>query len=105
MSRSCAGVPAGSVNDSADDPGAPLATTPLHLPAGYVSRHEPDYFADVEQGLGIWQPDVYTMAGRLAHCLGASAIVDLGCGRAAKLLRLRDVAPLIGVDYGANVET
>ncbi|MFN0029669.1 MAG: class I SAM-dependent methyltransferase [Acidimicrobiales bacterium] len=73
------------------------------MPVGYKERLCPAYFDDSDDPADVWQPDVYLVAGTLADRLGATAIVDVGCGRAAKLLPLADTAPIIGIDYGANV--
>lgn len=82
---------------------APASPGPFFLPDGYTSRSQPMYFEDDGDAADIWQPDVYSVAERLAVRLGATAVVDVGCGRAAKLVRLAGVAPLIGIDFGDNI--
>lgn len=75
----------------------------------YVARDEPDYYHDVEAGPGdtsgvVWQPDVYTHARDVARVLGATRIVDVGCGSGKKLVALaQEGFDVIGVDYGANI--
>lgn len=70
---------------------------------GYAIRAEPEYFHDTVE-TAIYQPDVYVDAGRVARRLGASRIVDVGCGTAQKLIELRSEFETIGLDYGPNIE-
>ena len=76
----------------------------LGLPHGYVSRDEPDYYDDDEESDLIRQPDVYGLARTLAQRLGATTLVDIGCGKAAKLLDISHGFDIIGVDFGDNIE-
>jgi len=73
---------------------------------GYQSRTQPSYFVDdTEDQHGIvYQPDVYEFVARLGNCYGSRYVVDLGCGRAKKLVALRPRFELIGVDFGENIE-
>lgn len=76
------------------------------LPANYTSREKPEYFVDAPQQM-VWQPDVYPLALKLATALGLTVIIDIGCGRAAKLAELYRLQPqltYIGIDFGANIQ-
>lgn len=72
---------------------------------GYRSREKSDYFEDsIVEAIGIvHQPDVYPFAGYLARRFGCTHIIDIGCGRAQKLVGLHPEFQIIGVDYGANI--
>jgi glycosyltransferase involved in cell wall biosynthesis len=73
---------------------------------GYVSRPRAEYFdidAAVDNSGQVWQPDVYEVAGLVATALGATRMVDIGCGRADKLLGLGDSFATVGIDVGSNV--
>lgn len=73
---------------------------------GYISRSMPDYFVDIDPETGlICQPDVYVDAARVARILGATRIVDVGCGNGFKLVELHPEFELVGIDFGANLET
>jgi hypothetical protein len=77
------------------------------LPVGYQQRQQPEYFADDADDGITWQPDVYPHAADLARHLGRDAIIDVGCGRAAKLATLHQHEPTwhyIGVDVGPNIQ-
>ena len=74
------------------------------LPAGYRERGEPEYFDDESEPGIEYQPDVYRKAARLARSVGATTIVDVGCGRARKLAALHPEFELIGLDFGNNIE-
>lgn len=80
----------------------------LHcLSRGYIQRIPPEYFTDVDDSGITWQPDVYPATLESARKHGRTAIIDLGCGHAGKLLALRDQNPnldLIGVDFGPNID-
>lgn len=77
-------------------------SAPYYLPESYESRLEPKYFVD--DGLdAVWQPDVYPEAATLARRLGATRIVDVGCGTAAKLVALHPEFAIVGIDYGPNI--
>ncbi len=70
---------------------------------GYTIRPEPEYFHDTVE-TAIYQPDVYVDAGRVARALGATRIVDVGCGTAQKLTEMRPEFETIGLDFGPNIE-
>ena len=72
------------------------------LPEGYCERSTPSPFGDSE-GAVEWQPDVYAEAERLARSFGASAIVDVGCGMARKLLPLSADFMVVGVDHPSMI--
>lgn len=77
-------------------------TEPYFLPDSYRSRLEPKYFVD--DGLdAVWQPDVYPEAAAIARRLGATRIVDVGCGTGAKLVALHPEFAVVGLDYGSNL--
>jgi hypothetical protein len=76
----------------------------LCLPLAYVSRDHPDYYDDDDESDLIRQPDVYGLARILAQRLGASTLVDIGCGKATKLLQISDGFDTIGVDFGENID-
>jgi len=71
----------------------------------YKSREVSQYFEDsLADASGIvHQPDVYPFAGHLARILGRQNIIDLGCGRAQKLVTLQPEFRTVGVDHGANI--
>jgi glycosyltransferase involved in cell wall biosynthesis len=73
---------------------------------GYSSRNEPQYFEDtlVDDSGIVHQPDVYLFAEYLGKKYGCRYIIDIGCGHAQKLLRLKDNFQLIGIDIGKNIE-
>lgn len=72
---------------------------------GYRHRADPEYAFDVEDDGVLWQPDVYPEAARLAELLGASCIVDVGCGAGGKLASLRPRFDVIGIDLpGPNLD-
>lgn len=75
----------------------------LCLPEGYVRRSEPLYFTDVDLAV-TWQPDVYPEAAAIARCLGATRLIDIGCGNGRKLKDLANDFDLIGLDIGVNIE-
>lgn len=74
------------------------------LPVGYAARLQPQYFNDTLDNAHMWQADVYRAAELLAERSGVQRIVDIGCGRAGKLLELRGDFAIAGIDYGANIE-
>lgn len=78
-----------------------------YLAHGYVQRVPPEYFVDVNKSGVTWQPDVYPESLALARERDCTAIIDLGCGRASKLVALVEQQPdleVIGVDFGTNIE-
>jgi SAM-dependent methyltransferase len=73
------------------------------LASNYRERLEPEYFHD--EGMdAVWQPDVYPEAAGLARLLGATTIIDLGCGDGGKLSSLNAEFRVVGLDIGANLE-
>jgi hypothetical protein len=73
---------------------------------GYQERPRPAYFLDDPRDV-TYQPDVYEFARQLALERGATGIVDIGCGWAAKLATVREQQPdwrFVGVDHGQNLE-
>jgi SAM-dependent methyltransferase len=71
---------------------------------GYASRDHPEYFDDnlQEQSGIVHQPDVYPFAFRLAAMWGRHTVIDIGCGRAQKLVVAHPHFDLIGVDIAEN---
>lgn len=80
----------------------------LHfLTRGYTQRVPPEYFADTDDSGIVWQPDVYPEALALAAKHDRTAIIDLGCGRASKLVALHSESAgldIVGVDFGPNID-
>lgn len=80
----------------------------LHfLPGGYIQRVPPEYFVDKDVSGITWQPDVYpeTLSISVEH--GRNVIIDLGCGRADKLVALHQQhldVDIVGVDFGPNID-
>lgn len=77
------------------------------LTYGYSQRIPPEYFTDADDSGITWQPDVYPEALALARKHDRAVIIDLGCGRAGKLLELREqdsALNIVGVDYGPNID-
>jgi hypothetical protein len=76
------------------------------LTRGYTQRVPPGYFADTNDSRVTWQPDVYPETLALALKYDHTVIIDLGCGRASKLVAMREQNPdldVIGVDFGSNI--
>jgi len=69
-----------------------------HLPYGYVERLEPEYFIDEDSSGIVWQPNVYPATLSLAKTHDRDTIIDLGCGRASKLSRLRREHRLVSTE-------
>lgn len=77
-----------------------------YLRRGYTERVSPEYFVDIDDGI-TWQPDVYPEVLAQAQKHDRTVIIDLGCGRAGKLVALSEQHPhldLVGVDFGTNIE-
>lgn len=73
------------------------------LPAKYRRNVRPVPFDDhapiVGQCAGWeWQPDVYPYAADYARTMGATAILDVGCGAGRKLAPLADEFAITGLD-------
>ncbi|MPZ67008.1 MAG: SAM-dependent methyltransferase [Pseudonocardiaceae bacterium] len=78
-----------------------------YLTRKYVQRVSPEYFVDEDDSGITWQPDVYPETLALARKHDRTVVVDLGSGRASKLVDLVDDNPavgFIGVDFGANID-
>lgn len=73
------------------------------LKADYSARLTPAYFEDTLPQSSLWQADVYRLAARLARETGVGRIVDVGCGRGAKLAALTGEFEVVGLDYGDNI--
>lgn len=69
---------------------------------GYRSRATPAYDNDSNNGT-VWQPDVYQIAARVAETVGAGRIIDIGCGRGAKLVEHHPQFKLTGLDFSSNI--
>jgi SAM-dependent methyltransferase len=69
----------------------------------YTARERPEYFDDDIGGV-VWQPDLYSDAGRVAARIGADRVIDVGAGDGSKLAELHPRFEIIGIDFGANVE-
>jgi hypothetical protein len=75
---------------------------PYFTPAQYQSRSKPSY--DTDSGNVVWQPDVYDLTARIGDAIGASRLIDVGCGRAAKLVGHRPRFDLTGIDIATNID-
>jgi len=84
--------------------GPAVAATPetYFLKPGYRSRERPEYFVD-DVDDAVYQPDVYPLAARIAGATGASTLIDIGCGRAQKLIEETGALQTIGIDFGDNL--
>jgi len=82
-----------------DDPGSERC----FVKPSYRIRIEPEYFVDTGSAR-VWQPDVYREAVRIAARQGSHRIIDVGCGRADKLIALHPRFDLVGIDFGDNIE-
>jgi len=74
--------------------------------AGYRHRPKPEYFADTETTLAqiVYQPEVYAHAAEVAAALGATHLIDFGCGTGGKLGQFANRFEIVGIDYGPNIE-
>lgn len=70
----------------------------------YTARLEPAYFQDTQPDGLTWQPDVYSIAAYLARLMKRHTLIDIGCGRAHKLIEYAGEFALLGVDYGENIQ-
>ena len=76
------------------------------LKPGYISRGACAYFEDsmiATEGI-VHQPDVYVFAEYLGRKFGCTHILDIGCGRGYKLVKLHPEFKLVGIDFGANID-
>lgn len=88
---------------SIQEPGPAHRPETYFLKPGYRSRESPAYFIDETPDI-VYQPDVYPVAEAAARSLGAHTLVDVGCGRAPKLLDRAGELETIGIDIGSNLE-
>jgi SAM-dependent methyltransferase len=89
---------------SVGDAGGELGDSGTYfLKPGYRSRSRVEYFVD-DVDDAVYQPDVYAITALAARRVGASCIIDVGCGRAAKLMELAGEFETVGIDVGANLE-
>jgi hypothetical protein len=72
---------------------------------GYIIRSDPIYFADEQYADSdiVHQPDAYKLAAFLARRYEADTIIDIGCGRARKLMELTALRK-VGVDFLSNLQ-
>ncbi len=79
-----------------------------NIKSSYNARPQPQYYSDEELGTQdtsiVWQPEVYQTAARAARKIGATNIIDIGCGCAGKLIALHPEFEVTGVDFGTNME-
>lgn len=77
----------------------------LFLPDGYESRLAPsfdDHAAIARIGV-VWQADVYRVGGWIGRGMGATRILDVGCGHGEKLWRLAEEGfAVVGFDTNEN---
>lgn len=71
---------------------------------GYTARTQPAYFQDTMPDNLLWQPHVYGIAAFLARLMKRHTLIDIGCGRAHKLIEYAGEFKTIGVDYGDNIQ-
>ncbi len=92
------GVPATPVIAASAD----VTSGAYHLPAAYVSRPVPEYYADIDRGT-TWQPDVYRLVRDLGRELGLARVIDIGCGQGRKVAALAPEFDVVGLDVGPNL--
>lgn len=69
----------------------------------YTARTEPAYFQDTITH-EIWQPDVYALAAHIARLMKRHTLIDIGCGRAHKLMGYAGEFKIVGLDHGDNIQ-
>lgn len=69
----------------------------------YQHRENPAYFEDTTPDSKCWQPDVYKIAAHIARTMHRDHIVDVGCGRAHKLVTDCVGLKITGIDHGSNI--
>jgi predicted TPR repeat methyltransferase len=78
-----------------------------NIKSSYQSRPRPEYYNDEALGKTdttmLWQPEMYQLAARAAQVIGATSLVDIGCGCAGKLVALHPAFKVTGVDFGPNM--
>lgn len=79
---------------------------PYQLPDGYVRNTQTVQLDDHRKGPSdpVWQPDVLPRAAEIARNIGASTIVDVGCGNGRRLSALSDEFNVIGIDHPSVVD-
>ena len=79
----------------------------FYIKTGYRIREQPDYFIDEEtdeENQLIWQPEIYAFVAYLARTLNCTHLIDIGCGRATKLVEYHPEFEIIGIDYESNIQ-
>lgn len=74
---------------------------------GYTPRLVPEYYfvaPDAQRGR-VYQPFVYPLAFSLARRAGCTTLIDIGSGNGEKLAAAHPEFAVIGMDFGANLET
>lgn len=71
---------------------------------GYRARTEPAYFQDTQPDGKVWQPHSYPIAAYLARVMHRHTLIDIGCGRAHKLMGYAPEFKIVGVDFGDNIQ-
>ncbi len=73
---------------------------PYRLPDDYIRNTATVQLDDHRKGpdAPVWQPDVLPRAVELARGLGASTIVDVGCGNGRRLSEFAGEFSVIGID-------
>lgn len=81
-----------------------MRTNNFFIKSGYSPRETGAYFEDslVSDAQIVHQPDVYTLVAHVGRMFGCTHVLDIGCGRGHKLVKLHPEFNLVGVDYGAN---
>lgn len=77
----------------------------LFLKRGYHARSAATYFTDnvTDSDDVLQQPDVYRLAAELARHFESKWIIDVGCGRAEKLIQWASDIQIVGIDTGLNI--
>jgi hypothetical protein len=73
----------------------------------YQQRYEVNYcrhFKAQSKRKPLKQPFVYDIMGEVARQVSASFLVDVGCGNGYKISQYESAFPIIGVDYGRNID-
>lgn len=72
----------------------------------YRSRATPVYHDEsggTPDDAVVYQPEVYEVARRAARHFRSSAVIDIGCGSARKLISFHPEFAIVGVDFGQNI--
>ncbi len=83
-----------------------LSNAGFFVKPGYATGEDNLYFSDTLQTKFdvVHQPQIYPLAAFLAERYGCRTIVDIGCGRAGKLVELADQFEIIGIDFQDNIK-